>query len=187
MESQTTAMCALMASYGGKSAFESNEALRLATNVVERNTVFSDDMATSGHAVEFHVDKTDTDSVPDPDLADDSSENKGANNQNLDTRYESAHEEPTEILWKKQSAKWEAIALDYICDVVCIVHSFNKALLKNVCTNKQVRDGLASVLLEQLMTRYANFISQVVFILNVERSGTPQTLNHYFNENLEKR
>ena len=43
-----------------------------------------------------------------------------------------------------------------------------------------------NVLMADLTKRYVKAINQVKFLLEVERGGTPMTLNHYFNDNLEK-
>lgn len=90
------------------------------------------------------------------------------------------------LIWKKQSVNWDDIALDYISNVIAIVHCFIRSLLKAICPNERILKELTSVLMEELVTRYQKAIDQVKFILRVERAGTPLTLNHYFNENLEK-
>lgn len=89
-------------------------------------------------------------------------------------------------IWKKQSVNWDDLALEYISNVIAIVHCFIRRLLDKICPDERILKELASVLLEELMTRYQNAIDQVKFIIRVERAGTPLTFNHYFNENLEK-
>jgi hypothetical protein len=42
-------------------------------------------------------------------------------------------------------------------------------------------------LLGQPLDRYKIALSKVEFLLQVERSGTPMTLNHYFSASLQKR
>ncbi len=91
------------------------------------------------------------------------------------------------IIWKKQSVNWEALALGYVDDIVTIVHSFTVELLAVVCKDSRARQGLHSVLLDQLTDRYKKSIEHTKFLLAVERSGTPMTTNHYFADNLEKR
>lgn len=88
---------------------------------------------------------------------------------------------------KTQSSKWEALALCYISDIVSMVHTFIIDLLKLICPDARVRDELMSVLMEDLMAKYKTAFDHVLFLLRVERLGTPATLNHYFNDNLEKR
>lgn len=91
------------------------------------------------------------------------------------------------LLWKKQSVKWDHLALGYISDVIIIVHKYTFALLRGICGDERVRSGLISVLAEDLETRYRKAIDQVKFILYVERDCTPLTANHYFTLTLEKR
>lgn len=90
------------------------------------------------------------------------------------------------LIWKEQSANWNDIALLYISDVIVTVHRFIRKLLQAICPDDLILQGLNSVLVEELVTRYQKAIDHVKFILQVERAGTPSTLNHYFNNNLEK-
>lgn len=91
------------------------------------------------------------------------------------------------LLWKKQSVKWDHLALGYISDVIIIVHKYTFALLRDICGDERVQNGLISILAEDLETRYRKAIDQVKFILYVERDCTPLTANHYFAVTLEKR
>jgi hypothetical protein len=88
---------------------------------------------------------------------------------------------------KAQSSKWNAIALAYIADVVNMAHTFVVNLLRLVCPDPQVREGLMSILMNHLVAKYQAAFDSGRFLLRVERLGTPVTLNHYFNDNLEKR
>lgn len=87
---------------------------------------------------------------------------------------------------KVQSTKWTGISLGYISDVVAIVHRFMDQVLDSICPERLVKAELFSVLTDGLFERYTKAIDQVHFLLDVERTGTPMTLNHYFNDNLEK-
>ena len=91
------------------------------------------------------------------------------------------------IIWRKQSANWEALAVGYVEDIVSLVHSFTVDLLTKICKDTRVRQALHSILLDQLTDRYRRSIDHTKFLLTVERSGTPMTMNHYFADNLEKR
>jgi hypothetical protein len=88
---------------------------------------------------------------------------------------------------KTQSSNWEAIALGYIKDVISMAHMFIKVLLGLVCPDRRVQDGLHAVLMDELFAKYQEALDHVRFLLHVERYGTPATLNHYFNDNLQKR
>ena len=91
------------------------------------------------------------------------------------------------ITMKRQSSKWNALALGYINDVVTLTHGFIVNLLHEICPDKRVSSALLSLLMDGLVETYKRAIDHVHFILQVERTETPLTLNHYFNDNLEKR
>ena len=91
------------------------------------------------------------------------------------------------ITMKTQSSKWEELAFGYISDIVSMAHSFITDLLRLTCPNPRIRSGLMSVLIEKLMTKYEAAFDHTHFLLYTERMGTPSTLDHYFNDNLEKR
>ena len=90
-------------------------------------------------------------------------------------------------IWRKQSANWESLALGYVEDIVSLVHSFTVDLLAKICKDPRARQALHLVLLDHLIERYRKSIDHTKFLLTVERSGTPMTMNHYFADNLEKR
>lgn len=90
------------------------------------------------------------------------------------------------LVMKEQSHKWEDIALGYVADLIVLTHSFVNDLLHEVCPVRRVRDGILSLLMDQLCERYKVAIKQVKFLLSVDLDGTPSTLNHYFNDNLQK-
>ena len=88
--------------------------------------------------------------------------------------------------FKKQSEKWEALTLGYVCDVITMAHNFIETLLGLICPDPQVQAGLMSVLMEDLTSKYKDALKSARFLLWVERMGTPSTMNHYFSENLKK-
>lgn len=90
------------------------------------------------------------------------------------------------IIWKRQSRKWDILALAYVDDIISLVHAFTVKLLSKICKDDRIRRGLNSVLLEKLTERYKAATDHTNFLLAVERSGTPLTTNHYFADNLEK-
>lgn len=94
------------------------------------------------------------------------------------------HSSLIQIMWKKQSSKWENLALGYTSDIVSITHTYICDLLKETCADDRLRAGLLSVMMEKLTERYRKAIDQTEFILQVER--IPLTVNHYFADNLEK-
>lgn len=90
------------------------------------------------------------------------------------------------VTMNRQSVKWRELALGYISDIVTIVHNFVVDLLGVVCPVERVQTGVMALLMDRLLEKYQSAISHARFLLEIELDGTPATLNHYFNENLEK-
>lgn len=92
---------------------------------------------------------------------------------------------------KKQSAKWPILAQGYISDVIAMVHRFINKALRAACGDStsgdsKISTNLLALLWDNLMDKYRQAISQVEFQLSIERGRMPMTLNHYFNDNLQK-
>ncbi|KAI8633393.1 interferon-induced GTP-binding protein Mx2 [Xylariaceae sp. FL1651] len=90
-------------------------------------------------------------------------------------------------MFKEQSRKWEDITLKYVTLIICHVHHFVSEAVKITCTDPKVREELwHGYLLEDLLNSYRRAIHHAKFLLEIEREGCPLTLNHYFNDNLQK-
>jgi hypothetical protein len=85
-----------------------------------------------------------------------------------------------------QSERWEKLAYGYVSDVIAYTHMFVVDLIHAICPDDRVSRGLVSFLTDRLVQKYEKAMRQAKFILHVERSNTPLTMNHYFNDNLEK-
>lgn len=191
--------------------FNENPALRFANNVVAYNEWFSENVAKYGHwylfegdSIEKTEDKIEVDRLLDitmpadvlPDGVDtvDCSYEDGVMEWLGKTYQDSRGFELGTFngsllaqAMKKQSDKWEPIALGYIRTIIRMTHQFIEELFALICPDDRIREGLMSMLMEELTEKYCKATSQVQFILRVERQGTPATMNHYFNDNLEKR
>jgi hypothetical protein len=88
---------------------------------------------------------------------------------------------------KKQSSKWEDISMGFVSDVIVLVHRFITSALVSICDDRNVRDALAGKLSDTLTRRYQDAIACARFLLKVEKSNTPMTMNHYFNDSLQRR
>ncbi|PLN80206.1 P-loop containing nucleoside triphosphate hydrolase protein [Aspergillus taichungensis] len=88
--------------------------------------------------------------------------------------------------FRKQSAKWPNFALGYISDVIILIHRFILKALKLSCGSQHVCDRLKARLMNDLLSKYRDAIKHVCFLLHIERSGMPLTLNHYFNDTLQR-
>ncbi|CAG8902290.1 unnamed protein product [Penicillium egyptiacum] len=89
-------------------------------------------------------------------------------------------------LMKKQSAKWPNLAQGYVSDVISYVHRFIQKALLAACPDSEMSSSILSLLMDELMDNYRQAISVADFLLGIERAGTPMTLNHYLNDNLQK-
>ncbi|CAK1356816.1 unnamed protein product [Cercospora beticola] len=87
---------------------------------------------------------------------------------------------------KKQCSKWDDISLGLLSDAIVIVHRFISSALASICDDSNVRNTLANNLSDQLHERYGFAMRCLGFLLQVEKSNTPLTLNHYFNDNLQR-
>lgn len=87
---------------------------------------------------------------------------------------------------QKQSMKWADISLGFVSDVIVMVHGFVLKALSSVCTDDEICRSLVNALFDELMQRYQRAIGNTMFLLEVEGSNTPMTMNHYFNDNLQK-
>ena len=67
-----------------------------------------------------------------------------------------------------------------------MTYNFITDLLRVVCPLERVQLGVLSLLSDHLLEKYRSAIAYAYFLLEIELDGTPATLNHYFNENLEK-
>ncbi|KAL8885217.1 MAG: hypothetical protein Q9192_006680 [Flavoplaca navasiana] len=88
------------------------------------------------------------------------------------------------IMWKKQSSKWEPLAIGYISDIISIIQSFIVELLMELCPDSRVANGLQELIQEKLTERYHRALDQTRSNLRVE--GEPMTYNHYLADNLKK-
>lgn len=87
---------------------------------------------------------------------------------------------------KKQTDKWPAFAKGYICDIISMVHNFTRKALMISCGDERVSHKILSFLMDDLIAKYEQALSVTDFLLRIEREGTPMTLNHYLNSNLQK-
>ncbi|KAL4912669.1 P-loop containing nucleoside triphosphate hydrolase protein [Aspergillus aurantiobrunneus] len=87
-------------------------------------------------------------------------------------------------IMKTQSSNWPAIAHDYIADVITMVHKFVLRALELACPEPKVRTRLLTVTMDNLLAKYSRALEQVDFLLRIERTGRPNTLNKRLAENL---
>jgi hypothetical protein len=88
---------------------------------------------------------------------------------------------------KKQCFKWKEVSMGFVSDVIVLVHMFIGTALCSICKDVNVRTALINKLSDDLIKRYQKAITTTQFLLEVEKSDVPMSLNHYFNDNLQKR
>jgi hypothetical protein len=79
----------------------------------------------------------------------------------------------------------EFLAMAYMSKAVLLIHRFCDQLLSHICAEGRVRDGLWSILLEELLPRYSKTFDQVRFVLSTEREGNLITMNAEFSKTLD--
>lgn len=212
---QKVVMLALEAKYGRSDLFDNDSTLRLATAVTLRNASFGNEVDNWGQEYQFNP-FADNKTVSPVETAEELEIRKIADPPELDEILHPQENLPgcrkeCIIEWlkivyhtsrgfelgtfdssilattmKAQSSKWTKLALGYVSDIVSIAHNFIKRLLALVCVDERVTRELLSTLSDGLIGRYSTALDHARFLLDVERVGTPITLNNYFNENLEK-
>ncbi|KAH8722703.1 dynamin GTPase [Phaeosphaeriaceae sp. PMI808] len=230
MNFQRIADLAVKSDYGGDIMFDNVAEIRLATNFINRNEMFSKDLEKFGHRYQFQKGDDIAEELPPSSPINLEDENSQRKRRKLDcnrTRRIETAIELDEILSEKdevpspsslhifrwletmysksrgfelgtfsssiltaamrqQSSNWKAISSGYTSDAVALVHNFITTLLHSLTADEQLSERLINLLLDGSLMRYKKSLVHAEFILNVELSAVPMTLNHYFNENLEK-
>ncbi|WXC51015.1 hypothetical protein QX201_010720 [Fusarium graminearum] len=89
-------------------------------------------------------------------------------------------------VFQEQSIYWQKIAKQYLNKVILSVHKFILGALGKVCHEAHILNELISSLTPDLLTKYQNGMNRAIYLVNIERHKKPYTLNHYFNDNLQK-
>ncbi|KAK1635079.1 interferon-induced GTP-binding protein Mx1 [Colletotrichum phormii] len=88
--------------------------------------------------------------------------------------------------FKEQTQKWEPLVLKYVSQAIVIVQEFILRTLRLKCTDRNTFEMLHDhLLLPKLRAAYQRALDHAHFLLEVELSGQPYTMNHYFNSNLQ--
>lgn len=90
------------------------------------------------------------------------------------------------MLWQKQSHNWKGIALSFINDAILYVHDFIFRLLRVVCPDNKVREGLLSHIMNDLLAKYRSAVKHVEYILKVEHRGILLTKSQSYGTTLNQ-
>ncbi|KAL4983311.1 P-loop containing nucleoside triphosphate hydrolase protein [Aspergillus falconensis] len=88
---------------------------------------------------------------------------------------------------KKQSSKWESIALGYISDIIALVNAFIVSVLTDLCNDGRMSRGLLAIMMDDLQKKYTNAVAHTRFLLENERNDTLISLHPEFTETLQSR
>ncbi|KAH9887112.1 P-loop containing nucleoside triphosphate hydrolase protein [Xylariomycetidae sp. FL2044] len=90
-------------------------------------------------------------------------------------------------LFKEQSKAWIPITLTHMKKIIDLIHHFMYEIMKEICPDTRVRDELWNgFLLDEYRASYVKAIGHAKLLLEIEQDGDPMTLNHYFNDTLQK-
>ena len=89
-----------------------------------------------------------------------------------------------ENLFRQQSSPWKEIAVKYIEKVASAAHSYNENILADILPDDDVREKLWKILSPPEHETYKQAHEQLLKILNDERGGILQTVNHYYADTL---
>lgn len=89
-------------------------------------------------------------------------------------------------VFREQSIKWNGMTMAYLSDTIVLVHRFIYYSLSEICVNARVCDKIFSSISSEVRRRYRVAMEHAAFLIGIERDQPPYTLNHYFNENLQK-
>lgn len=88
--------------------------------------------------------------------------------------------------FRDQTAKWSPITEHHVSDIILSIHNFILSILKSVCPDGKLFEAIKSIIMDDLLARYASGMDYAKFLAQVEREKKPYTVNHYFSSNLQK-
>jgi len=88
--------------------------------------------------------------------------------------------------FREQSAAWAGITEVYISRIILNIHRLIVCALEVVCPDPEVRGEITSTIMPGLLKRYQKGMKKAMSLVEFERQTKPYTLNHYFNNNLQK-
>lgn len=87
-------------------------------------------------------------------------------------------------MFRQQSSPWEKIAVKYLENISSAVHSYNGTILAEILPDDDMREKLRGIISSREQETYNQAHEQLLKILNDERGGILQTVNHYYADSL---
>ncbi|GJN87045.1 hypothetical protein PLIIFM63780_010627 [Purpureocillium lilacinum] len=166
--------------------------LKLRMHLRDLAEQFEKEIRTKGHTLPFET----ADGSIDPDYFDSGDSQESANIMEwIRERYRDARgaELPGTVnpvllvnLFRQQTTKWQQISEDYLKGVVELMREYCRLECRRTEHDGTIRSSLESMLLAQIECTEASARLRLMDILNDERGGILQTVNHYFAETLDK-
>ncbi|KAL2817509.1 P-loop containing nucleoside triphosphate hydrolase protein [Aspergillus cavernicola] len=154
---------ALKGNYGTDDIFDKVQRFRLATTVIGRNEQFKADMTHLGHVYRFHRHEI--------------MEGQGEYSSSRGFEMGTFNTSLLPAVMKKQSTKWEKIALGYVADIIAVVDAFITDVLVDLCPNPRTYRGLLSIVSDSVQKKYMEAVEHTQFLLESERNDTLMTLH----------
>jgi hypothetical protein len=89
-----------------------------------------------------------------------------------------------ENMFRQQSSPWKDIAITYIKKVIAAIQNFNRDEFSLIVPDDDLNNKLKARLSRGEMASHEDADKQLIRILNDERGGILQTVNHYFADTL---
>ncbi|KAK3400875.1 P-loop containing nucleoside triphosphate hydrolase protein [Sordaria brevicollis] len=87
--------------------------------------------------------------------------------------------------FRDQTTKWDLITERHMSRIILTIHNFIEEMLKVACPNAKIREGVKSMIIDDLVAGYKRGMNFAKYLVQVEREKKPYTVNHYFNSNLQ--
>ncbi|RLM00109.1 hypothetical protein CFD26_107993 [Aspergillus turcosus] len=177
---------ALSGSYG--SYLQGNSSLKLRMHIRNLNDEFAEEMARDGHTKVFqNLDGEPDEEYERPGRAEDDiyewirnvyRDSRGAELPGM------VNPSVLESMFRQQTVAWKPIASKYIRKVARAVDDFNQTIFDKLIGDEGIRDHLMARLREQNQAAVKRAADELTSLLQGERGGILQTVNHYFAQTL---
>ncbi|KAF4154389.1 hypothetical protein CNMCM6936_008752 [Aspergillus lentulus] len=178
---------ALTGNYGA--GFQANSLLKLRMHIRDLNDEFAEAMARDGHTKIFqNLDGGRDEEYERPGQAEDDDIYEWIRKLYRDSRGAElpgmVNRSVLESMFRQQTVAWKPIASQYIGKVARAVDDFNHAIFDKLIGDEGIRDHLMARLREQNQEAVKRAGDELASLLQCERGGILQTVNHYFAETL---
>ncbi|KAF7122572.1 hypothetical protein CNMCM5793_000597 [Aspergillus hiratsukae] len=178
---------ALSGSYGTN--LQADSPLKLRMHIRNLNDEFAEVMARDGHTKVFqNLDGERDEEYERPGQAEDDDIYEWIRKVYRDSRGAElpgmVNPSVLESIFRQQTVAWHPIAAEYIRKVARAIDDFNQTISDKLMGDNEVRDHLRARLREQNQEAVKRGITELANLLQGERGGILQAVDHYFAETL---